>query len=378
MNKDLDGIKVITLEQAVAAPYASGKLAQAGARVIKIEREEGDFARRYDTDVNGLSAYFVWLNHGKESVCLNIKDAEDFLILKNIISNSDIFIQNLMPGATNRLGISSESLRKKYPSLITCDISGYGQNGPYSKMKAYDLLVQAESGLANINGSSQEPGRVGVSVCDIAAGMTSFQAILQALIARNKTGLGRGIEVSLFHSLADWMNVPYLQTVYGKRKIKRAGLHHATIAPYGVYKCKQDEQILISIQNEREWSSLCSLVLDKTDLIEDDNFSNNSKRVINRNRLDQIINDIFGSMSRNDIMKRLQDADIAYGQLSTIEDLNKHPQSNFISVQTSEGEISLLSPGAVISGEEVTFGKVPLLGEHTDKIKNEYRNLDND
>ena len=378
MNKDLDGIQVITLEQAVAAPYASGKLAQAGARVIKIEREEGDFARRYDSDVNGLSAYFVWLNHGKESVCLNIKDAEDLLILKNIISKSDIFIQNLMPGATNRLGISSKSLREKYPSLITCDISGYGQSGPYSKMKAYDLLIQAESGLANINGSSQEPGRVGVSVCDIAAGMTSFQAILQALIGRNKTGLGRGIEVSLFHSLSDWMNVPYLQTIYGKRKIKRAGLHHATIAPYGVYKCKQDELILISIQNEREWSSLCSLVLDKTDLIEDDNFSNNSNRVINRNMLDQIINDMFGSMLRKDIIKRLQDADIAYGQLSTIEDLNKHPQSNFISVQTSEGEISLLSPGAVINGEEVTFGKVPFLGEHTDKIKNEYRNLDND
>ena len=378
MNKDLEGIKVITLEQAVAAPYASGKLAQAGARVIKIEREEGDFARRYDSDVNGLSAYFVWLNHGKESVCLNIKDAEDLLILKNIISKSDIFIQNLMPGATNRLGISSKSLREKYPSLITCDISGYGQNGPYSKMKAYDLLIQAESGLANINGSSQEPGRVGVSVCDIAAGMTAFQAILQALIGRNKTGLGRGIEVSLFHSLSDWMNVPYLQTIYGKRKIKRAGLHHATIAPYGVYKCKQDELILISIQNEREWSSLCSLVLDKTDLIEDDNFSNNSNRVINRNMLDQIINDMFGSMLRKDIIKRLQDADIAYGQLSTIEDLNKHPQSNFISVQTSEGEISLLSPGAVINGEEVTFGKVPFLGEHTDKIKNEYRNLDND
>ena len=378
MNKDLEGIQVITLEQAVAAPYASGKLAQAGARVIKIEREEGDFARRYDSDVNGLSAYFVWLNHGKESVCLNIKDAEDLLILKNIISKSDIFIQNLMPGATNRLGISSKSLREKYPSLITCDISGYGQNGPYSKMKAYDLLIQAESGLANINGSSQEPGRVGVSVCDIAAGMTAFQAILQALIGRNKTGLGREIEVSLFHSLADWMNVPYLQTVYGKRKVKRAGLHHATIAPYGVYKCKQDELILISIQNEREWSSLCSLVLEKADLIKNDNFSNNSNRVINRNSLDQIINDVFGSATRKDIIKKLQDADIAYGQLSTIEDLNKHPQSNFISVQTSEGEISLLSPGAVINGEEVTFGKVPFLGEHTDKIKNEYRNLNND
>ena len=378
MNKDLEGIQVITLEQAVAAPYASGKLAQAGARVIKIEREEGDFARRYDSDVNGLSAYFVWLNHGKESVCLNIKDAEDLLILKNIISKSDIFIQNLMPGATNRLGISSKSLREKYPSLITCDISGYGQNGPYSKMKAYDLLIQAESGLANINGSSQEPGRVGVSVCDIAAGMTAFQAILQALIGRNKTGLGRGIEVSLFHSLADWMNVPYLQTVYGKRKVKRAGLHHATIAPYGVYKCKQDELILISIQNEREWSSLCSLVLEKADLIKNDNFSSNSNRVINRNMLDQIINDMFGSMLRKDLIQKLQDADIAYGQLSTIEDLNKHPQSNFISVQTSEGEISLLSPGAVINGEEVTFGKVPFLGEHTNKIKNEYKKLKND
>ena len=283
-----------------------------------------------------------------------------------------------MPGATNRLGISSESLREEYPSLITCDISGYGQDGPYSKMKAYDLLIQAESGLANINGSSQEPGRVGVSVCDIAAGMTAFQAILQALIGRNKTGLGRGIEVSLFHSLSDWMNVPYLQTVYGKRKVKRAGLHHATIAPYGVYKCKQDELILISIQNEREWSNLCRLVLKKTDLIEKDNFSNNSKRVINRNRLDQIINDVFGSMSRKDIIKRLQDADIAYGQLSTVEDLADHPQSNFISVQTSEGEISLLSPGAVINGEEVTFGKVPFLGEHTNKIKNEYKNLKND
>ena len=378
MNKDLDGIQVVTLEQAVAAPYASGKLAQAGARVIKIEREDGDFARRYDSDVNGLSAYFVWLNHGKESICLNIKDVDDLLILKKIISKSDIFIQNLMPGAINRLGISSKSLRDKYPSLITCDISGYGQNGPYSKMKAYDLLIQAESGLANINGSSQEPGRVGVSVCDIAAGMTAFQAILQALIGRNKTGLGRGIEVSLFHSLADWMNVPYLQTVYGKRKVKRAGLHHATIAPYGVYKCKQDELILISIQNEREWSSLCSLVLENADLIKNDNFSNNSNRVINRNRLDQIINDVFGSMSRKDIIKRLRSADIAYGQLSTVEDLAKHPQSNFVSVQTSEGEISLLSPGAVINGEEVTFGKVPFLGEHTNKIKNEYRNLEND
>ena len=373
MTKDLDGLQVVTLEQAVAAPYASGKLAQAGARVIKVEREEGDFARNYDNDVNGLSAYFVWLNHGKESVCLNIKNNDDLTILKNIISKSDIFIQNLMPGATNRLGISSKSLREKFPTLITCDISGYGQHGPYSKMKAYDLLIQAESGLANINGSSQEPGRVGVSVCDIAAGMTSYQAILQALIGRNKTGLGRGIEVSLFHSLADWMNVPYLQTTYGNRKVKRAGLHHATIAPYGVYKCKQDELILISIQNEREWANLCDFVLEKSKLITDERFTNNTNRVKNRGDLDQIINEIFGIFNRKTIIQKLQKAGVAYGQLSTVEDLAKHPQTNFISVSTSEGKINLLSPGAIINGENLNFGKVPVLGEHTNQIKKEYK-----
>ena len=373
MTKDLDGLQVVTLEQAVAAPYASGKLAQAGARVIKVEREEGDFARNYDNDVNGLSAYFVWLNHGKESVCLNIKNNDDLTILKNIISKSDIFIQNLMPGATNRLGISSKSLREKFPTLITCDISGYGQHGPYSKMKAYDLLIQAESGLANINGSSQEPGRVGVSVCDIAAGMTSYQAILQALIGRNKTGLGRGIEVSLFHSLADWMNVPYLQTKYGNRKVKRAGLHHATIAPYGVYKCRQDELILISIQNEREWVNLCDFVLEKSKLITDERFTNNTNRVKNRDDLDKIINEIFGVFNRKTIIQKLQKAGVAYGQLSTVEDLAKHPQTNFISVSTSEGKINLLSPGAIINGENLNFGKVPVLGEHTSQIKKEYK-----
>ena len=373
MNKDLDGIQVVTLEQAVAAPYASGKLAQAGARVIKVEREEGDFARKYDNDVKGLSAYFVWLNHGKESVCLNIKDSNDLNILKNIISKSDIFIQNLMPGATERLGIGSSKLRSMYPSLITCDISGYGQDGPYSQMKAYDLLIQAESGLANINGSPDQPGRVGVSVCDIAAGMTSYQAILQALIGRIKTGSGRGIEVSLFHSLADWMNVPYLQNFYGNREIKRAGLHHVTIAPYGVYECKNSEQVLISIQNEREWKFLCLDVLQKPELVSDEKYNSNTKRVDNRLELDKEINNSFGEFERRIILDKLKNANIAYGQLSSVEDLAKHPQSIFVKVSTSEGEIKLLSPGAIVSGENLNFGSVPILGEHTENIKREFK-----
>ena len=373
MNKDLEDILVVTIEQAVAAPYASGKLAQAGARVIKIERPEGDFARNYDHDVKGLSAYFVWLNHGKESACLNLKDKNDLNLLKNIISKSDIFIQNLMPGATQRLGICSSDLRKKYPSLITCDISGYGQTGEYKDMKAYDLLIQAESGLANINGSKQEPGRVGVSVCDIAAGMTSFQAILQALINRQKTGKGRGIEVSLFHLLADWMNVPYLQNFYGKRKISRAGLHHATIAPYGVYKCQKDELILISIQNEREWLRLCSDVLENPEMAHDEKFENNSNRVKNRIKLDKIINSFFQRFERSEIIDRLTKAQVAFGKLSSIEDLTKHPQSIFVEIKTSEGKIKLLSPGAVINGEKTNFGKVPDLGENTIQIRHEFK-----
>ena len=228
---DLNGITVVTIEQAVAAPYASGKLADAGARVIKIERPEGDFARGYDADANGHSSYFVWLNRGKESVALDLKQPDDLQIFKQMLSKADVFIQNLMPGALDRLGVSMTDLRQADPRLITCDISGYGASGPFAQMKAYDFLVQAEVGLAQITGAPEEPGRVGVSICDIAAGMTAHAAILQALVARAKTGEGRAIEVSLFHALADWMNVPYLQHHYGGREIRRPGLHHPTIAP---------------------------------------------------------------------------------------------------------------------------------------------------
>lgn len=249
-SRDLDGLLVVSLEQAVAAPYAASRLADAGARVIKVERPEGDFARGYDADARGHSSYFVWLNRGKESIALDLKNPDEMKILRQMLVKADVFIQNLMPGALERLGVSMANLRKENPTIITCDISGYGATGPFAQMKAYDFLVQAEVGLAQITGAPEEPGRVGVSICDIAAGMTAHAAILQALVAKGRTGQGRSIEVSLFHALADWMNVPYLQHHYGGRKIKRPGLHHPTIAPYGAYLCGDDRMILISIQNE--------------------------------------------------------------------------------------------------------------------------------
>ena len=234
----LEGILVVSLEQAVAAPLCSLRLAEAGARVIKIERSEGDFARYYDKDVKGNSAYFVWLNRGKESLVIDIKNSKDLALLKKIISSADIYIQNLAPGAAERAGLGSKDMRVSNKKLITCDISGYGQSGPYRDMKAYDLLVQAETGLCSVTGTAEEEGRVGVSVCDVACGMNAHSSILQALYHREKTGKGSAIEVSLFDGMADWMNVPYLQTVYGSRSVKRVGLSHPSIAPYGAYVSK--------------------------------------------------------------------------------------------------------------------------------------------
>jgi crotonobetainyl-CoA:carnitine CoA-transferase CaiB-like acyl-CoA transferase len=365
---DLQGLLVISLEQAVAAPYAAGRLADAGARVIKVERPEGDFARGYDADAKGQSSYFVWLNRGKESVALNLKQADDLQILKNMISKADIFIQNLMPGALERLGLSSAELRAADPGLITCDISGYGSNGPFQQMKAYDFLVQAEVGLAEITGAPEQPGRVGVSICDIAAGMTAHQAILQALYARSRTGKGRGIEVSLFHALADWMNVPYIQSQYGGRDIRRPGLHHPTIAPYGAYRCGDGRQLLLSIQNEREWQRLCSDVLQQPDLPENPKFSSNVKRVENRAALDDILNTVFAAHSIDQLAVMLQTAQIAFGRLNTMDDFAAHPQNRFVTVRTTGGELQILAPGAVVNGVMAPLGAVPDLGgkQHRD------------
>ena len=369
---DLQGLLVISLEQAVAAPYAACRLADAGARVIKVERPEGDFARGYDADAKGQSSYFVWLNRGKESVALNLKQADDLQILKNMISKADIFIQNLMPGALERLGLSSAELRAADPGLITCDISGYGSNGPFQQMKAYDFLVQAEVGLAEITGAPEQPGRVGVSICDIAAGMTAHQAILQALYARSRTGKGRGIEVSLFHALADWMNVPYIQSQYGGRDIRRPGLHHPTIAPYGAYRCGDGRQLLLSIQNEREWQRLCSDVLQQPDLPENPKFSSNVKRVENRAALDDILNKVFAAHPIDQLAVMLQTAQIAFGRLNTMDDFAAHPQNRFVTVRTTGGELQILAPGAVVNGVMAPLGAVPDLGANSTAIRDEF------
>lgn len=371
-SRDLDGLLVVSLEQAVAAPYAASRLADAGARVIKVERPEGDFARGYDADARGHSSYFVWLNRGKESIALDLKNPDEMKIFKQMLAKADVFIQNLMPGALERLGVSMANLRTENPALITCDISGYGASGPFAQMKAYDFLVQAEVGLAQITGAPEEPGRVGVSICDIAAGMTAHAAILQALVAKGRTGQGRSIEVSLFHALADWMNVPYLQHQYGGRAIRRPGLHHPTIAPYGAYVCGDNRMLLISIQNEREWLRLCVEVLDQPDMPQNPNFDSNVKRVQNRVELDAIINDVFAQHSIEAIVKKLQAAQIAFGRLNDMDEFTKHPQNRFIAVRTSAGDVQLLSPGAIVNGVMPRLGAVPDLGQHSDAIRKEF------
>ena len=369
---DLEGILVVSVEQAVAAPYLSSRLAEAGARVIKIERPEGDFARGYDHLVKGESAYFVWLNRGKESVCLDLREASARAALAEMIARADVFSQNLAPGAVDRLGFAPAELRARHPRLITVSISGYGEEGPYRDLKAYDLLVQGESGLSTITGTPDGMARVGVSVCDIAAGMTAHQAVLQALFARERSGKGRHIAVSLFHALADWMNVPYLQYVYGGKEPSRNGLNHPTIAPYGTYAGGDARPVLLAIQNEREWAGFCAGVLVRPELAADPRFETNSRRVANRPALDGIIAEAFAALSRDDIVARLEAARIAYGRISSIGDLAAHPQNRYAEVETPSGPVVLLGAGALIDGEAARFGRVPALGEHTQAVLAEF------
>lgn len=369
---DLSGVLVVSLEHAVAAPYASCKMADAGARVVKVERPEGDFARGYDDLVKGSSAYFVWINRGKESVCLDLKDAGDLSVMRNMLNDADVFIQNMSPGTLDKLGLSLDTVRERNPGIITCSISGYGTEGPAKEQKAYDLLIQAESGLSIINGTEHGPARVGVSVCDIAAGMTAYQAILQALLGKAKSGTGRDIEVSLFHAMSDWMNVPYLQYRYGGKASERLGLRHPSIAPYGTFLCKDGKEVLISIQNEREWTRLCDVFLQDSGLATQQGWASNSQRIAQRDVVDARVAEAFKSLARADAIERLKKADIAYGQLSDLDDLVSHPQHQLISVKTSGGEVEMLAPGAAIKGQKPSFGAVPEKGADTQKIKTEF------
>lgn len=371
MPRDLEGMLVVAVEQAVAAPYCTARLADAGARVIKIERPEGDFARGYDRHVNGNSTYFVWLNRGKESIRLDLKAEGDKALLGAMIARADILVQNLAPGAMDRLGFPVAGLRSQHPRLITCEISGYGDAGPYRDMKAYDLLVQAEAGLCSVTGNADAPARVGVSVCDLAAGMNAHAAILQALLAREKTGQGRSIKVSLFGGMADWMNVPYLQRRYGGSIPPRPGLKHPSIAPYGVFSCA-DGEILLSIQNGREWACFCAEVLGDTAMASDPRFATMTARVANRDSLDARIAGDFVSVRKADMARRLEQAGIAFGMLNTVDGLIGHPQLRTITYETPEGPVTVIAPAVETDAAEPEFGPVPAIGQHDEVLRGEF------
>jgi crotonobetainyl-CoA:carnitine CoA-transferase CaiB-like acyl-CoA transferase len=370
---DLEGLTVVSVEQAVAAPYASCMLADAGARVIKVERPEGDFARNYDRDVLGQSAYFVWLNRGKESICVNLEAEVDRAFLRQIALRADVFIQNLKPGALHRLGLGSTQLRAEAPGLITCDISGFGGSGPLSSRKAYDLIVQAEVGLCAISGTVNRPVRVGISVCDIAAGATAHAAILQALLAKSRTGRGRSIEVSLFDSIAQWMAVPLLQYFYAGRTPPPAEVAHPSIAPYGVFSCQGGDRVILSVQNEREWLAFAEHILDCKDLASDSRFSTNTLRVANRAMLDEIIASRLASLSYVNLAKQLDEADIAFGQLNDLPGAAAHAHLRQVNVSTPSGDVRVVAPAAIVLDGTPHFRPVPNLGEHTLAIRKEFK-----
>jgi crotonobetainyl-CoA:carnitine CoA-transferase CaiB-like acyl-CoA transferase len=369
---DLSGLLVVSVEQAVAAPLASMRLADAGARVIKIERPEGDFARSYDRLVKGQSAYFVWLNRGKESVCLDLERAEDRAFLSRLVSRADVFIQNLKPGSLDRRGLHTDRFRRENPRLITCDITGFGTAGPRSHLKAYDLIVQAEVGLCAITGDDAGPARVGISVGDIAAGSAAHAAILQALIGRERTGQGRGIYVSLFDSLAEWMNVPILQLVYGEHEVQRSGVAHPTIAPYGAFACAGGEQILLAVQNDREWAILCRDILARPDLVDDDRFRDNSSRLANRRLLDDIVQGALSLGSADEACERLEAASIAHGRLNSLRAAAAHPHLRRTTVETANGQVRVIAPPAQTSADHPVRLAVPERGQHTDAIYREF------
>ena len=370
--RPLDGLLALSLEQAVAAPYCSSRLADAGARVIKVERPEGDFARGYDRAVGGLSSYFVWLNRGKQSLAADIKDPADAALLHRILARADVFIQNLAPGAAGRAGFGSEELRQRHPRLITVDISGYGAGHGAAGMKAYDLLVQAESGLASITGHPAGPGRVGVSVCDIACGMSAHAAVLEALIARGITGQDARLEVSLFDGMADWMNVPLLYYEGAGEAPQRVGLAHPSICPYGAFGTADGQLVLISIQNEREWARFCKMVLGQPDLAAQPGFQDNTARVANRAAVDARVGATVGLLTRDQAAARFTAAGTAYGFVNGVADLGGHPALRRVGVDTPGGPASIIAPPAIRDGAMPQLGPVPAVGEHSEAIRRDF------
>jgi crotonobetainyl-CoA:carnitine CoA-transferase CaiB-like acyl-CoA transferase len=365
------GLLVVSLEQAVAAPLCSRRLADWGARVVKIEPPGGDFARRYDHVVRGQSAYFVWLNRGKESICLDLRSRDDLRLLTAMTQRADVLLHNLRPGALAGVGIDLSRWRRSNPRLITCSISGYGASGPYAGRKAYDLLVQAESGLASITGSAAEPSRVGISVVDIAAGLTAYEAILEALLRRERTDSGEHVEVSLFDAITEWMTVPLLHARYAEAP-RRVGLMHPSIAPYGAVACRDGRQVLLAVQNEREWVSLCTDVLGKPELAVDARYRDNTLRVANRSTLDAMLAQTFGMHSSEEMCRALDAASVAYGVINHLDGVLKHPMLRTVDIQTPAGPIPIPAPAARHAGANPAMGPVPEFNQHGSALRAEF------
>ncbi|MEO1089853.1 MAG: CaiB/BaiF CoA-transferase family protein [Pseudomonadota bacterium] len=373
MMKSLEDVLVVALEQAVAAPFASARLADAGARVIKIERPGGDFARRYDTAVAGESSYFVWLNRGKQSLVLDLDDDDDVALLHRLVARADVFLQNLAPGAAERRGFGGDRLRTSNPRLIVCEIRGFAADTAFADAKAYDLVVQAESGLASVTGSADAPGRVGAPVVDIGAGQTAHAAILEALFARERTGEGASLSIAMFDVMADWLNVPLLLWEQGGEPTPRTGLHHSAIAPYGVYATADGPRLLV-VQNEREWQRFCAVVLGRPDLATDPDFDHIRGRVAHRTRLDAVIEDALAGLSAAELDARLAQAEIASGRVNDLEALSRHAALTRAMVDVAGRRIALAAPPVRREGRaSTTLAPPPRLDEHGAIVRSEFR-----
>ncbi|MFI0238033.1 CaiB/BaiF CoA transferase family protein [Streptomyces sp. NPDC016845] len=371
----LDGITVISLEQAVAAPFATRQLADLGARVVKVERPGGgDFARRYDTTVHGQASYFVWLNRSKESLTLDVRSPAGRDVLEELLAGADVFVQNLAPGAADRLELGPAALQARHPRLIPCTISGYGTTGPWAHRKAYDLLVQCQTGLLSLTGSPSEPARAGISVADIAAGMYAYSGILSALYTRATTGRAPAVEVALFEALAEWMGQPAYYTRYGGTQPPRVGARHATIAPYGPFTAADGKDVLLSVQNEREWDALCTTVLGRPELADDPRFATGSARVVHRAEVDAAVAARFAELGGEDAMALLDEAGIANAGVNSVADFLEHPSLagrdrwRDIEVPGAPGPVQALLPPADLSGVSPRMGPVPVAGQHTEHI----------
>jgi itaconate CoA-transferase len=376
MGYPLEGVRVVALEQAVAAPFCTRHLADLGADVVKIERPDGgDFGRRYDTVVNGMSSYFVWLNRGKRSLTLDLKSAGGRELLTRLLDRADVFIQNLGPGVADRLGLGAATLRERYPRLVICELSGYGSTGPYRDRKAFDLLLQGESGLISTTGSPEAPAKIGISIADISAGMYAFSSILAALYDRERTGVGRTIETAMLDCLAEWMSAPASFWMYGGIKLERAGWRHNIIVPYGPYRCGDGQYVNLAVQNEGQWRRLCERALNRPDLVDDARFRSNELRLKNRAELEPLIEEILGQADRATIEARLATADVPFGSLNDVDDLVDHPQlaarERWLEVGSPVGPFRALAHPLNLSDMPQRADPVPALGEQTEEIARE-------